>query len=124
MSAFIRLRDPAWHLSWVLVGAPQKRKHGYWRVAVLFLHRREIDAAPVYAWRRPRFKAPGGQPQFAQIVCKPNRWGIACATCRIVCQADMNQAREECAGGQNHGFGVVTQAKLGLDADNAPVLNQ
>jgi hypothetical protein len=113
------MRDPAGQLLRMLRSISEEGEHRRRVVARLHGHHREIDAAAVEARRRAGLQAAGRQLQLAQARGQADAGGIAHAAGLVVVEADVDQAGEEGAGGQHHGFGLEAQAELGDGAGDA-----
>ncbi len=102
--ACIRMRDPAWHLPRMPVGRPEKGEHRN-RVEIpgLLLEARIVDRPSVDARRRPRLQPALRKSQILQPRREGNRRRISSAPRREVLQANVNQAVEKRAGGQDYG---------------------
>ena len=84
--------DPARQLSRVLVGAAEEREHRHRvEVAGLFLAPREVDGAPVDAWRRAGLQPTLRQLHLAQPLGQRDRRRVAGTAGRIVGTADADR---------------------------------
>jgi hypothetical protein len=93
--------------------APAKKRENRLRaVAGLHFGHREIDAACIQPWRRSRLQPPHRQFHLAQAAGKRGRRRIAGSPGGIALEADMDQAGEESAGGEDNRAGVEAHPEL------------
>ncbi len=112
MGAFIRIGDVARHLLRMFGCLAKKREHRQWRIAGLFLHGRDIDAALVDARRRAGLEASDIRHQLAQARGQGIRRRIASAAALVICETDVNTPAKKSPRGQHDGARHEAQSRL------------
>jgi hypothetical protein len=105
--------NPARQLLRVLRGVAKKGENRTRLIRMLFDHHRKIDAPPIEPRRRAGLESPDRQVQLAQPCRQRNRRWITHASANHVRHADVDQAVEKSAGGQDHGSRRKAYAELG-----------
>ena len=102
----------------------QKGKHRLRCIAWLLGHDRKINASTIQPGWRTRLQSPNRQFQLAQPRSETDRGRVPCPTRRIILQTDMDQARQEGAGSQDHRPRPKADASLSNHAADPLALNQ
>ena len=110
--ALVGVCDPARHLPRVHLARADEAHHRRGIVAGLPFERREIDGAPVESRRRSGLEPAHGQGELAQSRAERLRRGITGAPSFVLFEADVDQSRQERAGGQHHGVRLERHAHL------------
>ena len=110
--ALVGVRDPARELRRMHFARAEKAHDRRGIVAGLSFEAPEIDRAPVEPWRRSGLEPTHGQREFAQPRAKCFRRRIAGAPRLVMLEADVDQTRQERAGGQHHGVCLERHAHL------------
>ena len=101
MSALVRGRDVAAHLSRVLGATPEEGKDRRRVVAGLHQQGRVVDGATVDARRRAGLEPTDAERQRAQSFGQAVRRRITCAPAGILLETDVDSAAEKRADGQH-----------------------
>ncbi len=110
VGAMVRVRDPAAHLARMRCTRAHEREDRLRSIARLFLELGVIDSAAVDTGRRPGLQAPHWKGQLAQARRQRDRRGVSGTPSLEAREADVNEAAQECAGGQDNALAVEPQA--------------
>ena len=86
-------------------------------VAWLFFHFRVVQGPTVYAGRCAGLHSAAFKPKLLQLLCDAKGGAFTSTSASELFLADVHQAVEEGAVGEDHGLGADLHAKLGLDPD-------
>ena len=113
MTRHLRLRD--------LFGAKRKRRRRL--VTGLHFEARVVDGSRIKTWAGPGLQAPDAKAELAQMIAQAHRGEVTGAACRVMLLADMHEALQKSAGGENHRARFEDLADLRLDSANHSIFD-